>query len=353
MEIFLIIVVLIVITRYLVWANFYLAKKSRTDIQSPIVLTKEKLLSGITTIDIAHDDFLSIERQLNTIVVGDAVSVRSLLLAFFAWGHVLIQWAPWTWKTSLVKAFSHIVHWSYSRIQCTPDLLPQDVIWNEYLTPWATELHFKKWPLFSHIVHVDEINRTTPKLQSAFLEAMQENAVTAFGKTYDLPKPFFLVATQNPFDAIGTYLLPYAQVDRFLVGISTTALSVQGEINAIKSSSNPAAPLSEKEIVGDYTNEIESISISDELLEYCANCTLWCKKQWYALSIRATKWLVQLGKTLAYLQWHECVSQDDINCVLMPVLKHRIDYLHGSVLSGDDFYAIISWSVQKDDARVW
>lgn len=142
---------------------------------------------------------------------------------------MLIQGQPGTGKTTAARMLSRACDLSYSRIQCTSDLLPQDVIGTEVFDSTTQQFHVHVGPINANIVHVDEINRATPKLQSAFLEAMQEQAVTLSNQKVELPSPFFVVATQNPYDGIGTYLLPYAQIDRFMLSVTLSPLSAGEE----------------------------------------------------------------------------------------------------------------------------
>ncbi len=200
---------------------------------------------------------------------------------------------------------------------------------------------------------MDEINRTTPKLQSAFLEAMQEGQISIFGKTYTLPQPFFLVATQNPYDALGTYMLPYAQIDRFMVGISTSHLSSDTELQLVKDTHKIDENIYKTHINIDtirlIQQEVQNITINDTLLEYCVACIQQLKQAWFSLSVRTTKSLIAFAKALAYLQGHTEVSKEDIIIAILPVIKHRIDYLASMVISPQTVYEIMIWSLQKDD----
>ena len=162
--------------------------------------------------------FRSIEDEVGRVIVGQREIVRKVLTSFFAGGHVLLEGAPGLGKTLLVKTLSHALGLNFKRIQFTPDLMPSDIIGTQILSEGAGERHFafKQGPIFAHIVLADEINRATPKTQSALLEAMEEHQVSVFGETYPLESPFFVLATQNPIEIEGTYPLPEAQLDRFL-----------------------------------------------------------------------------------------------------------------------------------------
>lgn len=354
MTLFIIVVVLILVTWYSVWIHFYSKNiKHRNIWDNSLQISSELFLSWIENITISHPLLSRVEHDLSLSMYGDKSYIRTLIAAYIAQWHVIIQWPPGTWKTSLVKAFSRACDLSYSRIQCTPDLLPQDILWNEMLQNKTNTLEYQKWPIFSHVVHVDEINRTTPKLQSAFLESMQEWQISIFWKTYKLPSPFFLVATQNPYDSLGTYMLPYAQIDRFMVGISTEHLSNDTELQLVKETHKSDDTIYKAHINIDtirrIQEEVHNITISDSLLEYCVACIQQLKKAWFSLSVRTTKSLISFAKALAYLQWHTSVSQDDVVMAILPVVKHRIDYLASMVIKNQSVYGIIIWSLQKDD----
>ena len=161
--------------------------------------------------------FKGLEAEVQKVIVGHGDIIRKVLIAFFAGGHVLLEGVPGLGKTLLVKSLSHALGMSFKRIQFTPDLMPSDIVGTEVLTEvnGRREFQFKKGPIFAHVVFADEINRATPKTQSAVLEAMEEKQVTVFGESHILDSPFIVLATQNPIELEGTYPLPEAQLDRF------------------------------------------------------------------------------------------------------------------------------------------
>ena len=161
--------------------------------------------------------FNRLEAEVQKVIVGHNDLIRKILIAFFAGGHVLLEGVPGLGKTLLVKALTHALGLSFKRIQFTPDLMPSDIVGTEVLTDTSgrREFQFKKGPIFAHVVLADEINRATPKTQSAVLEAMEEKQVTVFGESHVLASPFIVLATQNPIELEGTYPLPEAQLDRF------------------------------------------------------------------------------------------------------------------------------------------
>ncbi|MGH7928745.1 MAG: AAA family ATPase [Candidatus Binatia bacterium] len=178
--------------------------------------------------------FRSIEAEIRKVIVGHDDAIRKVLIAFFAGGHVLLEGVPGLGKTLLVKAFSSAIGLSFKRIQFTPDLMPSDIVGTEVLTEEGgrREFQFKKGPVFAHVVLADEINRATPKTQSAVLEAMEEKQVTVFGESHILESPFIVMATQNPIELEGTYPLPEAQLDRFFFKL-LVAPPTQAELREI------------------------------------------------------------------------------------------------------------------------
>jgi MoxR-like ATPase len=179
--------------------------------------------------------FHRLESEVSKVIVGHDDVIRKVLIAFFAGGHVLLEGVPGLGKTLLVKSLSRVLGMSFKRIQFTPDLMPSDIVGTQVLaeSDGRREFQFKKGPIFAHVVLADEINRATPKTQSAVLEAMEEKQVTVFGESYALESPFMVLATQNPIELEGTYPLPEAQLDRFffklLVAVAGRA---QGDLTA-------------------------------------------------------------------------------------------------------------------------
>src|SRR5438046_5878119 len=178
--------------------------------------------------------FTAIEEEVGRVIVGHRAVVRKVLTAFFAGGHVLLEGVPGLGKTLMVKSLGQALGLSFKRIQFTPDLMPSDIVGTQVLSEGAGERHFefKRGPVFANIVLADEVNRATPKTQSAVLEAMEEQQVTVFGETYRLESPFFVLATQNPIEIEGTYPLPEAQLDRFLFKLRVRYPAIV-ELNAI------------------------------------------------------------------------------------------------------------------------
>src|SRR5277367_2215311 len=191
--------------------------------------------------------FARAEDEVGRVIVGHREVVRNLLSALFAGGHILIEGVPGLGKTLMVKTASEVLGLSFKRIQFTPDLMPADIIGTQVLTEsnGRREFVFKPGPIFAHMVLGDEINRATPKTQSAVLEAMEERQVTVFGTTYQLEAPFFVLATQNPIELEGTYPLPEAQMDRFLFKVVMTSPKPDELREILKRTTGPKPPVSQ------------------------------------------------------------------------------------------------------------
>jgi MoxR-like ATPase len=227
----------------------------------------------------ALDAFVTKYKELNTeikkVIIGQEGVVKDVLISIFSRGHCLLVGVPGLAKTLLVNTISDALGLSYSRIQFTPDLMPSDIIGTEILDE-GRQFKFIKGPLFANIILADEINRTPPKTQSALLEAMQERAVTAAGKRYDLAKPFFVLATQNPIEQEGTYPLPEAQLDRFMFNVWLDYPSYQEELTVVKNTtSNYTADLKKvlnAEEINYFQDLIRRIPIADNVLECNCRC---------------------------------------------------------------------------------
>jgi MoxR-like ATPase len=216
--------------------------------------------------------FNNIKAEISKVVVGQDDIIKSVLIAIFSNGHCLLVGVPGLAKTLLVQTVASVLDLDFNRIQFTPDLMPSDIIGAEIL---GEDRHFKfiKGPVFSNIILADEINRTPPKTQAALLEAMQEKSVTAAGQTHILPKPFFVLATQNPIEQEGTYPLPEAQLDRFMFNIQLNYPAFADELNIVKNTtSNKTVVELQKIIHADdiqyFQKLIRDIPITDNVLEY-------------------------------------------------------------------------------------
>lgn len=262
----------------------------------------------------------------------DHQNITPLLMAsYLVKGHVLIEGPPGTGKTSLAKMMSLMLSKSFSRIQCTSDLLPQDITGYSILR--GDQLEFISGPVFSDFLLVDELNRASPRAQSALLEAMEERQVSIDGKTHDLGSDFFVIATQNPQDHEGTFPLPEVQLDRFLLCIHTEHANKETEQKLLQLHLEQKIPIDFSKVekqtldLDQVFNEIVKVKIDQSLLNYITDLLAKTRQHEliaYGASLRAGLALVKCAQALAYLNGRDLVVPDDIKVLAKPVLSHRL-----------------------------
>jgi MoxR-like ATPase len=295
--------------------------------------------NDVEALDALREKFNTLKNEITTVIFGQDEIVEQVLISLFSRGHVLLIGVPGLAKTLLVTTIAKILGLKYNRIQFTPDLMPSDIIGTEILD---NERNFKfiNGPLFSNIILADEINRTPPKTQSALLEAMQERSVTAAGKRFELERPFFVLATQNPIEQEGTYPLPEAQLDRFMFSVWLDYPKLEDEITIVKNTTTiettELKPLiTGKEIIY-YQDLIRKIPVNDNVLRYAV--TLAAKTRpgsenasevsdqylkWGA-GPRASQYLVLGAKTHAALHGKYSPDIEDVKAIAPSILRHRI-----------------------------
>lgn len=263
---------------------------------------------------------------------------RILLISIFIKWHILIEDLPWVWKTTLSKAFSKLLWLNFSRIQWTSDILPQDIIWWEIINFKTKEFEIKKWPIFNNIILIDEINRIHPKSQSAFLQAMEESQVVLNWNNFDLPNPFFVIATQNPIEQSWTFSLPEAQRDRFSCQLSIwfPSKKIQKEIllntenNNLNEKINKLENIFTIEEIINIQKEIINIEISEEIVEKIIDFAEFTRNKEifiYGLSPRALSVFILAMKANAYIEWRNFVIPEDWENLAIPFFIHRISFL--------------------------
>lgn len=266
---------------------------------------------------------------------------RILLISLFIRWHVLIEDLPGVWKTTLSKAFSKLLWLNFSRIQWTSDILPQDIIWWEIVNFKTKEFEIKKWPIFNNVILIDEINRMHPKSQSAFLQAMEESQVSISWNNFDLPRPFFVLATQNPIEYSWTFSLPEAQRDRFSCQISIWFPDKKTQRSMLLNNENfnlnekirkIESTLTKEEIL-EVQREIIDVEISEEVLDRVINFAEFTRDKElfvYGLSPRALSVFTLALKANAYIEWRKFVIPEDWIELAIPFFAHRISSLdHG------------------------
>ena len=286
----------------------------------------------------------SIRRQLGAVIVGQENVVEEVLIALFARGHCLLQGVPGLAKTLLVTSLARILDLESSRVQFTPDLMPSDVTGTEILqedpATRARELRFVKGPIFANLVLADEINRTPPKTQSALLQAMQEGQVTAGSQTHQLPRPFFVMATQNPIEQEGTYPLPEAQLDRFFLQALMDYPTLEEERRIVLETTGDKAPKLETVLgaaeVLELQDLVRRVPVPDPVADFAVklaratrpkdalapeNVRTWIS---WGAGPRASQALVVGAKARALLEGRLAVSREDVVRVAKPILRHRL-----------------------------
>ncbi len=284
-----------------------------------------------------------LKKEIQKVIVGQDVILEEILVAMLAGGHCLLEGVPGLAKTLMVRTLSQALHLSFRRIQFTPDLMPTDILGTEILeedhTTGKRFFKFNQGPLFANIVLADEINRTPPKTQSALLEAMQEFEVTYGGKTYALDKPFFILATQNPIEQAGTYPLPEAQLDRFLLYIKIDYPSQQEEIDILYKTTGNKNVITEPVLGASEIQQLQAlvreVSINDDLVTYVSNLVRATRptansikfvNEWvrWGAGPRAGQALILTAKARALFKGRYAVIMEDISTMAKPVLRHRI-----------------------------
>ena len=266
-------------------------------------------------------------------IVAEDAFFEDILLGLLSRGHVLIEDVPGTGKTLTARSMATALGLSFSRVQFTPDLLPSDVTGTTVYDEGTGEFEFSEGPIFANVVLADEINRAPPKTQAALLEAMEEEQVTVDGTTYELPDPFFLIATQNPVEQAGNFPLPEAQLDRFSVKTSMGYPDLEGEIELLRRRAgrveqDPSVEtvLDESRVVG-AREAPEAVRVHDDLLEYMAAITRATRQDRrvdVGVSPRGTQRLFEATRSAATLAGREFVTPDDVKRVAAPVLAHRL-----------------------------
>ena len=291
------------------------------------------------TIEKAEELFNKIENNISKKIVGKTDEIKLLTIALLSNGHVILEGVPGIAKTLLAKSFADSLELEFKRIQLTPDMLPADITGTFVYNVKEQDFFFRKGPVFGNVILADEINRGIPKTQSALLEAMQEYQVTVEGKTHELKKPFFVIATQNPIEMQGTYPLPEAQLDRFMFRITMDLPSKKDEIDIINKFSTGDIFININSINLDLkktNNEIlHNVKLSNEIKEYIVELLAATRndseKILLGASPRATVHLFQASKTLAAINGRDYVIPDDVKSLLFPLLNHRLllnpDYL--------------------------
>ena len=315
--------------------------------------------------------FEGLRAEVEKVIVGHREVITHVLTGMFAGGHVLLEGVPGLGKTLLIKTLSEGLDLSFSRIQFTPDLMPADIIGTNIIVEDADgrkHFQFQQGPIFAHILLADEINRATPKTQSALLEGMQESAVTVGGATRPLPAPFFVLATQNPIEMEGTYPLPEAQLDRFLFKLRVRYPQIE-ELNSIIDRTTQSRTATVNRVLGGpdvltFRELIREVPIASHIRDFASAIVMATHPQWeqapdvarrfvrYGASPRGAQALVLGAKVRALADGRYNVSLEDIKAMAVPALRHRVILNFEGEAEGVDTDTLISRVVADTEASV-
>lgn len=273
-------------------------------------------------------------REISEIVIGQQEVKRDILVSLLCGGHILLEWAPWLAKTKLVHTFCDAMNLGFKRIQFTPDLLPSDVIGARIYDPEAKQFQVKKGPIFANMILADEINRAPSKVQSALLEAMEEKQVTIWEESYKLDTPFIVLATQNPLEQEGTYELPEAQLDRFVLKTIVSYPSWKEELQMLKETVHrdnyKVQKVLWKKEIEQMQALLDTVEVSDSIYSYICDIAAASRNTnaypdiSYGASPRASLALLKAAKALALIDGRDYVIPEDIKEIAPSVLRHRI-----------------------------
>jgi MoxR-like ATPase len=313
-------------------------------------------------VQLLNEQYKKIQRQVGGVIVGLEDVIEQLLVVLLCRGHGILEGVPGLAKTLMVSTLASLLGMTFRRIQFTPDLMPSDITGTEILeedhTTGKRVFKFMKGPLFGNIILADEINRTPPKTQSALLEAMQERQITVGGETYKLPDPFFVLATQNPIEQEGTYTLPEAQLDRFMLKIEVDYPSRPNEIEIVKRATTdygvkPETAMS-TEVILTMQHLVRKVPVADHVYEFAVDLARYTRPvagnatsayvkemvNWGA-GPRASICLILAAKARAILHGRYHTTTEDVSAMALPVLRHRIVPTFNAEASGKDENAIV------------
>ncbi|AMV22038.1 AAA family ATPase [Planctomyces sp. SH-PL14] len=279
-----------------------------------------------------HEWLRAVEKNISQAILGKSDVIRLALVALLAEGHLLIEDAPGVGKTSLAKAIAHTLGCKFTRLQCTPDMLPGDILGTSVFLPNKGEFEFRPGPLFTNLLLTDEINRTTPRTQSALLEAMMERQISIDGQTYKLPRPFMVLATQNPLEFEGTYPLPENQLDRFMLCLEVGYPDREAEKNALinhrhgEPSDELHAILTPERLI-ELQTLTHHVRVDDAINDYILDIVAATRKHSELTLGVSTRGAITFSKAvqgLALVEGRDYVIPDDVKRMAIPVLAHRV-----------------------------
>jgi MoxR-like ATPase len=300
----------------------------------------------------------SLRAEIGKVIVGQERMIDYMLIAILAKGHILLEGVPGIAKTLAAKLMAKTIDTGFSRIQFTPDLMPSDIIGTSVFNLKTSEFDFKRGPVFSNIILIDEINRAPAKTQSALFELMEEQQVTVDGQTYKMAEPFIVFATQNPVEQEGTYKLPEAQLDRFMFKIEIGYPSIEEEMaiitkhhkNPVLTSLNDIQKILIPAKIAEYQKVIKSVIVEDNLIKYIAeivNKTRNNNSLFLGASPRASLAILNGSKAMAALNGRDFVKPEDVKEMVYPVLNHRIILTPEKEMEGVTTKKVIDQIIEK------
>lgn len=319
-----------------------------------------QLFEQRTDLSALSEAVMAVRQQIKKVIVGQDELVRLIITALLADGHVLLEGVPGVAKTLSAKLTARSMDVNFSRIQFTPDLMPSDVLGTPVFNPKEGTFDFKRGPIFSNVVLIDEINRAPAKTQSALFEVMEERQVTIDGRTYPMQPPFMVIATQNPIEQEGTYRLPEAQLDRFLFKIvvpyptESEELEILQQFNQMGNTNVVASiePVLKKEQMATIRQQVKTLVIDEKLLQFIAKLihqTRNHKSIYLGASPRASLAIMNASKAMAAINGRDFVTPDDILEVAVPVLRHRIILSPDKEMEGVSEDAVIKQIINSLD----
>jgi MoxR-like ATPase len=311
-------------------------------------------------LDLALSRINKIIHNVERVILGKRTAIEEVLVGLLADGHVLLEDVPGVGKTMLARALAKSLSAEFRRIQFTPDLLPADVTGSTAFNQVTHEFIFRKGPIFAHILLADEINRTSPRTQSALLEGMEERQVTVDGTTYELPQPFFVIATENPIEQQGTYELPEAQLDRFMLRVQIGYPSVEHEAEILEAQRvrhplGDIEPVCTPEDVLALQDLVRRVHVKPSLRKYLSQLSAASRAHHdvrVGVSVRGTQKLMHAAQALALINHREFVTPDDIQQIAPACLAHRLILRPEARLAGVDEHAIVSTLLRQVEVPV-
>ena len=274
----------------------------------------------------------AIKSNISKVMIGNETVINLILTASLARGHILLEDKPGTGKTTMAKAFAKSVDASFKRVQLTPDLMPADIVGLNVFNQKTTEFQLMKGPVFTDILLADEINRTTPRTQSALLEAMEERQVTIDGETLPLPSPFLVIATQNPVETVGTYPLPEAQLDRFMMKLAMEDMGIKEQLEVmerflVEEPLKKLSPVCTRKQLEQMSETVKTVTVRDCVREYIAKIVLAINQHEnveLGVSPRGMLALLRCSQAFVAIRGKDYVEPDDVRFLAPYVLAHRI-----------------------------